>query len=495
MPFNSFPFLFVFLPFTMLGWWAAARKPLHRVVFIVLMSYVFYGLFDFPRGFFLLPGVLFATLFNFGIARWMSRPGWESRRGLILWLGVGVDLGVLGYFKYLGFFEGIVNSLFHLTGRGDAVSVHHVLLPLGISFYTFNSMSYIIDVYRRKIAAEDDLVRFAAFIALFPYLLVGPIVRYADMKEQLKAPPVRLEPAAAATGVYFIVCGLFKKVVIADMLSPLVADLLARPERLGLISGWAAVVGYSLQMYFDFSGYSEIAYGAAALLGFRFPQNFNSPYKAANIAEFWQRWHMTLSAWFRDYVFEPLMWTLTKRRGMQFWFSSMLVSTVATMALCGFWHGAGWVFLFYGLGHGVLIGIGNVARKYRVDLRSEAAARALTYGGVLLLFVVFVSPDVHATRVTLQALCGGNGLGRVSFEFLSMSFWKWAAAPFFAAEGSVSALYLAAVAGLLAFVNLAPNAYEFRFKNPWAGGCVQGLQMALCLLFLSRARPFLYLQF
>ena len=246
-----------------------------------------------------------------------------------------MNLGILAYFKYAEFFLSSLDGLGSTLGVPVDVPIVHVVLPIGISFYTFNSMSYTIDVFRRKIPATPNLLEYSTFVALFPHLIAGPIVRFTEIGDRLRRPLSGLNSRIAAVGLFFLACGLAKKLLLADQLGPDVDRLFANASELGFVAAWAAALGFSLQLYFDFSGYSDMAVGLAWLLGFSFPQNFDSPYKARNISDFWRRWNMTLSRWIRDYLFVPLGGS----RGTLFQTTRNLVFT---MALAGLWHGAAW---------------------------------------------------------------------------------------------------------------------------------------------------------
>lgn len=301
MLFNSFIFLFAFLPVTLAVYWSL-RRPRWRFAFLALASYVFYGYWDWRY----VPLMIASTSVDWLAGRAIARSESPRRRRLLLASALTINLAVLGYFKYRGFFAGSLDGLGSLLGLGRPLPALAVVLPIGISFYTFNAMSYAIDIYRRKVAPARDYIDFAAFVSMFPHVVAGPIVRYSDIDAQLRDPEPRLSASLAASGLYFFTCGLVKKVLIADALAPHVNALFGDPAHLGFVAAWGAAVGYALQLYFDFSGYSDMAVGLAFLLGFRFPQNFDSPYKAVNISDFWRRWNMTLSFWFRDYVFISL---------------------------------------------------------------------------------------------------------------------------------------------------------------------------------------------
>ena len=301
MLFNSYVFLLGFLPLVLAGWWGLRPDAL-RLGFLTLASWVFYAWWDWR----FLPLLVLSTSVDWVAARLIDGSEDGRRRRAVLVAALGINLGILGFFKYAGFFLASLDGLGRLVGADPHLPSLDIVLPIGISFYTFNSLSYTIDVYRRVVRPADSVLQYTAFVALFPHLIAGPIVRFADLHEQLRRPARRLTGELAWAGLVFLVCGLVKKVVIADGLAGDVDLLFAVHGSLGMAGAWAAALGYSLQLYFDFSGYSDMAVGLALLLGFHFPQNFDSPYKSASIAEFWRRWHMSLSFWLRDYLFIPL---------------------------------------------------------------------------------------------------------------------------------------------------------------------------------------------
>ena len=302
MLFNSYIFLFGFLPCVLAGWWflpreaAPARVPDRRVV--VLLRLVGLAV---PAG--ADPAPPRSTT---SPACWISRTDDERTPPGAARRVAATNVGILAYFKYAGFFVDTLNGIGSGLGLPPDIATLHIVLPIGISFYTFNSMSYTIDIFRRRIEPTRSILEYTTFVSLFPHLIAGPIVRFTDLAGQLRRLTPRLTSRYAALGVFFLSCGLVKKLLIADQLHPYVSRLYSNHAHLGVLTGWAAAVGYSLQLYFDFSGYSDMAVGLAWLLGFRFPQNFDSPFKAENISDFWRRWHMSLSSWFRDYLFIPL---------------------------------------------------------------------------------------------------------------------------------------------------------------------------------------------
>jgi len=467
MLFNSYVFLFGFLPAVLAGWWGLSRwKPL-RLAFLTGASWFFYAWWDWRY----LPVLIGATSVDYVAGLWIARSENENRRRLLLAASLTTNVGILAYFKFAGFFFGSLNGIGSALGLGAALPSLHIVLPIGISFYTFNSMSYTIDVFRRRVEPTHNLLEYTTFVALFPHLIAGPIVRFTDLAAQLKHLTPRLTSETAARGAFFLSCGLVKKLLIADQLNPYVARLYTAHAHLGLLSGWAAAVGYSLQLYFDFSGYSDMAIGLAWLLGFRFPQNFNSPFKAVNISDFWRRWHMTLSSWFRDYLFIPL-------GGSQRRAKRTVLNLVVTMFLAGLWHGAAWTFVIWGLVHGLFLASHAVLRKAGWTPASTTLNRALTFLFVCAAFVIFRSPSLGVAGDVLSSMLGLHGLD---------------ARPQLAAL--LPAKFALLIAGLLLFVNLAPNTWQIRVRPRVWQGMATGAATAIAVMTISQPHPFLYFQF
>jgi D-alanyl-lipoteichoic acid acyltransferase DltB (MBOAT superfamily) len=317
--------------------------------FIVLASYVFYSWWDW-RFVLLLAG---STLWNQLSATRIHHAGSESRRRSLLYLAVAGNLAVLGYFKYYDFFVSSSQNLLSVVGVDVPLEVRSVVLPVGVSFYTFMGISYVVDTYRGD-TVPTSLEKFAAYLSFFPHLVAGPIVRPNELIPQFETPrdPRRVDTSRA---FYLIATGLFKKVVIANYLAANIVDeVFAAPGQHSSLEILIAVYAYAVQIYADFSGYTDIAIGIALLLGFRFPQNFDSPYAAVSLQDFWRRWHMTLSRWLRDYVYIPLG---GNRRGTAITYRNLLL----TMLLGGLWHGAGWTFVAWGAIHG----LGLAAERWR----------------------------------------------------------------------------------------------------------------------------------
>jgi alginate O-acetyltransferase complex protein AlgI len=466
MLFNSYVFLGGFLPPVLVGCWMLKRKNM-RLAFLTGASWLFYAWWDVR----FLPLMLSTTTVDYLVALAIARSDDERRRRLLLVGSLAINLGLLGYFKYADFFLGSLNGIGRRLGLPVELPTLQILLPIGISFYTFNSISYTIDVFRRRITPTRHLLEYTTFVALFPHLIAGPIVRFSDLAEHLRRPRPALTSRAVSVGLFFLVCGLTKKLLIADQLSPRVDRLFADPAQLGVIGAWAAALGYSLQLYFDFSGYSDMAVGLAWLIGFRFPQNFNSPFKAQNISDFWRRWHMSLSAWFRDYLFIPLGGS---RRGPL----RTTMNLVVTMFLAGLWHGAAWTFVVWGLVHGLFLGAHAFCRRAGLTPRSLPLNRALTLTFVVAAFVIFRSSSLHTAGSMLYSMAGFRGLDQLTslHHLLPTSF-------------------LVTLVALLAFVQVAPNTWEVRLRPRLASGLATGLLAALAVMTIAIPHPFIYFQF
>jgi alginate O-acetyltransferase complex protein AlgI len=381
------------------------------------------------------------------------------------------NLALLGVFKYAGFFLDSLNGVGSALGAGHhPFGVLNIVLPIGISFYTFNSMSYTIDIFRRQVEPAKNVIHYAAFVSLFPHLIAGPIVRYSTIDQQLRKLAPRLSSQLAASGLFFFACGLSKKLLVADTLAPHVDKLFLQHGHLGLVTGWAAGLGYSLQLYFDFSGYSDMAVGLAFLLGFRFPQNFNSPYTSANISDFWRRWHMSLSFWLRDYLFIPLGGSRNGR-----W--RTLRNLSITMFLGGLWHGAAWTFVIWGLLHGLFLVIHNVARDHGLTPPSVVVNRVITFACVVGAFVIFRAPSMSVAGDVLSSMAGLHGIGSVH------------------AIRAIGVTFGAMIVAALVWVNVMPNTWQVEIWPRPVYGLALGLAMAAAILQIAAPSPFLYFQF
>ena len=367
MVFSGIPFLYYFLPATVLLYLAALRKLKNAV--LLLASLVFYAWGEQRLVLLFAATILLGWLLGLLIERFRGKV-WSR---VFLWLSVLTTLGLLGYFKYADFFIGSLNSAFGLS-----LPLLRVALPIGISFYTFQLLSYTIDVYRGDVAAQRNLIDFAAYVSMFPQLIAGPIVRYSDIAGQLAARTHRLD--GVASGVRRFVVGLGKKVLIANVLGQLCTQF-RQTAQPSVLFHWLYAVAFMLQIYFDFSGYSDMAIGLGRLFGFDFPENFNYPYISKSITEFWRRWHISLGSWFRDYVYIPLG---GNRRGI----GRQLFNILVVWMLTGLWHGAAWNFVLWGVFYALLLTAEKLGLKKALD-NHGALGHVYVLLAVLLGFVLF----------------------------------------------------------------------------------------------------------
>jgi alginate O-acetyltransferase complex protein AlgI len=379
MLFNSHPFIFLFLPAVLLGYFALSRRGgLAPVVWLALASLIFYAFSGWP----FVPLLAGSIAFNFTIGYLLIEKKMRSLPRLaVLTIGVGGDLLLLGIFKYAGFFAANLNALFSTSIAVD------IVLPVGISFYTFTQIAFLVDAYRGQVA-RYALPHYALFVTYFPHLIAGPILHHRDMIPQFeRAESKRADPHLILCGLIIFGIGLFKKTGLADGIQPLVALAFGQPAP-SFDQAWIGALAYTFQLYFDFSGYSDMAIGMSLMFGIFLPLNFNSPYKAASIIEFWRRWHMTLSAFLRDYLYIPLG---GNRHGRV----SRYLNLMITMLLGGLWHGAAWTFVAWGALHGAYLCINHAWSNFapkpgpRFAPLARLAGFVLTFAAVVVAWVFF----------------------------------------------------------------------------------------------------------
>ncbi|MDR0961514.1 MAG: MBOAT family protein [Mediterranea sp.] len=390
MIFSSGLFLWMFAAFVLV--YASLRRRLTtRLLFVTAFSYYFY--YKSSGTYFFLLSIV--TVFDFYIARFMSLSTirWERKAWVVL--SLIINLGLLAYFKYTNFLADFVASL-----TGGTIHHYDIFLPVGISFFTFQSLSYTIDVYRKQITPLTNLLDYAFYVSFFPQLVAGPIVRARDFIPQIRQ-PLTITREMFGQGIFLILSGLFKKAVISDYISVnFVERIFDNPSLYSGVENLMGVYGYALQIYCDFSGYSDMAIGLALLLGFRFPKNFDSPYQSASITEFWRRWHISLSSWLRDYLYISLG---GNRKGK----IRQYINLIITMFLGGLWHGASWNFVIWGLFHGVALAVHklwmSVTRRPK-GYRSQGIRRVLgvivTFHFVCFCWIFFRNAD-FATSVEM----------------------------------------------------------------------------------------------
>lgn len=483
MLFNSVDFAIFFVVVFLLYWLVFNVAIEIRNVFLLVISYLFYGWWD-PR---FLVLIAFSSVIDFYVSRTMQRSTVESKRKRLLWLSLGVNLGLLGFFKYYNFFAESFADAFTLLGRPIDAFTLNIILPVGISFYTFQTLSYSIDVYRRKIEATDDVIKFFAFVSFFPQLVAGPIERAKDLLPQFYTKKEFSYPDAV-DGMRQILIGLFKKVVIADNCAPLVNTIF---ENYTEYSGGILVLGavlFAFQIYGDFSGYSDIAIGVARMLGFRLSQNFAFPYFSRDIAEFWRRWHISLTSWFKDYLYIPL-------GGSRGGTAMKVRNTFIIFLVSGFWHGANWTFIAWGFINALLFLPLLLTNRNRANVAVVEATSAWTtikgFGAILINFllvcfmwVFFRAPDL------------GSALGYIKKLFTTSFFHSG----ILDVAKAVEWLFLPLIFFLLIiewFGRKDQHALEtLGDKQPRAfRWCLYSILVFSLLIFSSNEQEFIYFQF
>ena len=468
MVFSTILFVFRFLPITLALYYLAPGKWKNLALFVC--SLVFYSWGEVR----LFPVMAAAILINYtaglGIEKFCANP--KLRKAFLLYSIIG-SLGMLGFFKYTNFF---ITNLNAVTGLG--LSTLSLTLPLGISFYTFQTMSYAIDVYRGDVDAEHNLIDFGAYVVMFPQLIAGPIVKYRDVSDRLHIYKDRVTLDRIDEGISLFIFGLAKRVLLADGISKLWYDIVGQSSAdsaIGLANAstglvWLGIIAYTFQIYFDFSGYSMMGIGMGKMLGFDFPDNFNLPYISKSITEFWRRWHMTLSGWFREYVYIPLG---GNRRGLR----RQLLNIAVVWFLTGFWHGANWNFIFWGLYYCVLLMIEKIWLLPHLK-KGKVWPHVYTMVLVIIGWALFVGSDYGVSLpLLLQKL--------------------------FLPSGGVSALYYLRNYGVLLAVSvlccttLTTRVYGFLKKHTLVRGLVLAAVFLVTIAYMVDATnsPFLYFRF
>ncbi|MCH2083749.1 MAG: MBOAT family protein [Saprospiraceae bacterium] len=414
MVFNSITFLIfigVFFPLYF------SLKGRARLWLCFLASYLFYGWWDWR----FLALIATSTVLDFWIGQTLEQTAESTQRKRLLWLSVAVNLGCLAFFKYFNFFLDSFQILLTNIGYSGELGSLQIILPVGISFYTFQSMSYTIDIYYGKIKHEKDWLRFATFIAFFPQLVAGPIVRAKEFLPQFERER-KLDHERIIIGLGQVIWGFFKKIAVADSLAPFVDQCFASPSSFGSLHLLIGVIFYSFQIYCDFSGYSDIAIGLARMMGFDFPKNFRTPYFSKDFSEFWTRWHITLSSWLRDYLYIPLG---GNRHGTFNTYKNLMI----TMLLGGLWHGASWVFVFWGFLHGMYLVIQRLFGAYWGQflewIRTPKVVRqlinmSLVYTFTCLAWIFFRATDFENA---LQLISGLGNLESFNLSQVTNKFW------------------------------------------------------------------------
>jgi D-alanyl-lipoteichoic acid acyltransferase DltB (MBOAT superfamily) len=430
MLFNSYEFIFAFLPLTLAGFYVLrATSRTWSLHWLILASLFFYAWWRPLNVLIIAPSILV----NFVLARflllWVGDEKRQQASRVVLVLGITFNVAFLGFFKYTYFIGSAINDVF-----GANLILTHIVLPLGISFITFQKIAFLIDVHGGRVKSFS-IRDYCLFVLFFPQLIAGPIVHYREMMPQFLGATCRFDKESVSVGLTLFFLGLFKKVVLADGIAPYVTPIFeqaAAGRSISFFPSWMAAIGFTLQIYFDFSGYSDMALGAARLFGIRLPPNFNSPLRASSIIEFWLRWHMTLTRFLTAYIYNPLVLWLTRRRLAQgrpgfggrnttigSFIHLLMFPTLLTMLLSGLWHGAGYQFIFWGLLHGFYLAVNHawrlVGQKLWPDRHSyvrvmNPVGLVLTFLSVAISMVFFRAPTMGAAIDMLRGMIGLNGV-------------------------------------------------------------------------------------
>ncbi|MGB3511950.1 MAG: MBOAT family O-acyltransferase [Microcoleaceae cyanobacterium] len=493
MLFNSYVFIFGFLPLTLIIFFCLTKFGLIKAakIWLTASSFAFYGYWNIAY----LPLLIISILWNYQMGKFIAEAKPESKQAKVL-LGVGtaVNLAMISYYKYANFFLDTVNSVVSTN-----LTVGKIILPLAISFYTFTQIAYLVDAYRGETRDTNyDLLTYSLFVIFFPQLIAGPILRHDELIPQFRQlRSFVFSQKNMALGLSLFSLGLCKKVLIADTISPWVALTFNNASEVSFIEAWVGALSYTFQLYFDFSGYSDMAIGLGLMFNIKLPINFNSPYKATSISDFWRRWHITLSNFLRDYLYIPLGGS---RRGEMRRYGNLLT----TMLLGGLWHGAGWTYVIWGGLHGVYLSVNHWWRKLNIPM-PKILAWVITFVAVVASWVLFRAQNFQDGIEILQTMAGINGIvipgeakGKLSvltnFGFQLQSWKEMTYLPEFFGSKVISILTLV---GLTFCVTFLPNTQEIlaKLKPTWWWALWIGVLTSVALLSLNRVSEFLYFQF
>ena len=465
MVFSSFTFLFIFLPLVLLTYFLAKKRQLRNIVLLVF-SLIFYAWGE-PVYVLLM---LLSIIVNYFIALKIER----RKRGKKKWMIIDVifNLGVIGFFKYGNFIIQNINGIFHSN-----IGEMNLALPIGISFYTFQVLSYVIDVYRKTVPAQKSMVNLGMYVTLFPQLIAGPIVRYETVAEEIENRKENFSEVVEGLKRFFI--GLGKKVLIANQMA-LIADTIYGGDlaNTGTVSLWLAAISYTLQIYFDFSGYSDMAIGLGRMFGFHFLENFNYPYIAKSITDFWRRWHISLSTWFRDYVYIPLG---GNRVSTLKWLRNILVVWLLT----GLWHGASWNFILWGVYYGVILIIEKVFLGRIIEKLPKVLQHIYALFFIIIGWVIFRVEDFSQMGIVLQKMFTWQASSIIDNIILNFDIFS-------------SLPYI--LIGIIGSMPLWTKVREKRkqtnsyliVSNLWSFGI---FMLSICFLLVATYNPFIYFRF
>jgi len=471
MLFNSLEFLFLFLPITFMVYFILNKHKLTELAkgWLVIMSLYFYAYWKLDY----LPIILTSMIFNYSIGSTLvQKIKLNINRKAILILGIVGNILLLGYYKYFDFLIDNINHLFH-----QDFNFMNIMLPLGISFFTFQQISFLVDSYKYE-TKEYDFLTYALFVTFFPQLIAGPIVHHKEMMPQFANLRNRIiNHKNISIGLFLLAIGLFKKIMIADTFSEFAKPMFDTITTLTCFEAWCASISYTFQIYFDFSGYCDMAMGIGYLFNIVLPQNFNSPYKANSIQDFWRRWHMTLSRFLRDYIYIPLG---GNRNGSIITYRNLFL----TFLIGGIWHGANWTFVVWGALHGLALCIHRLWKNLNIKM-PHALAIFITFFFVNITWVYFRATSIEKANCIIKSMFGLNGFEPIIINKLRFSF----------ENGSIKLSLLALIGTIILL--FIPNSVEFskKFKPNSIFFTVTLVLMLVSILSINKVSEFLYFQF
>jgi len=491
MLFNSYFFIAVFLPVTFLVYTLLNRHKLTKAsrIWLVLASLFFYSYWDYRY----LILILLTIIVNFLIGTRISATFADEsnsmvfRRKLFFVAGITWNLLLLMFFKYTDFFLVNINQIF-----SSSYNLLHIVLPLGISFFTFTQIAYIVDCFKGEVK-ETGIINYSLFVTFFPHLLAGPILHHKEMMPQFDSARAKvLNHKNIAVGIFLFSIGLFKKVLIADSFAIWANEGFDNAVYLTFFEAWAASLSYSLQLYFDFSGYTDMALGISMLFNIRLPINFNSPYKAVNIQDFWRRWHITLSRFLRDYIYIPLGGN--KKDEGRIYFNLMCVFLIG-----GFWHGAGWTFLFWGFLHGCATVVHRIWQRLGFKMNRHIAI-LLTFNFINITWVFFRAKDWDSALKVLKGMTGASGFilpkaleAKLAFidPYFRISFDEWLVN----IRGDQKTFFWILAFLAVSFTIKNSNQIVERFTPNWKYACFTAAILTAAILSLTKVTEFIYFNF
>jgi alginate O-acetyltransferase complex protein AlgI len=465
MLFNSYLFIFCFLPLTLLGYYLISNRTL-QLSFLLCASVFFYAYWSTKYVFFL----ILTVCLDFFVAKAIYQTQNQRKKNWLLFASMGINLSVLCFFKYYNMLAGTINEV-----SQNLLPIYSIVLPIGISFYTFQSMSYVIDVYRGTSNAHGKLLPFAGYVTLFPHQISGPLVRHNLIVPQLECQKTYFfQSENFWKGTGFFILGLSKKILIADLLALIVSPLVTNMRLASNMEAWLAMLGYTFQLYFDFSGYSDMAVGLGLMMNIQFPQNFNSPYKSQSITEFWQRWHISLSSWLRDYLYISLG---GNRNGSFNTYRNLLI----TMTIGGLWHGGSWTFALWGFFHGSLLMIERLFKNRGwVVIKNRFLKTLSTFALVSIGWIFFRAPDFSIAKLWLKKVFFLTP--KISYDIISLP------------ERYKDRFFIALGFAFIA-VFFCKNTWQKELNPNLGNAFILGFLFALCLMYMGDESPFLYFQF